>query len=151
MDSWIEIGVYSRNMENNAPVSENVEQVEQKVIRIETPMQRSYDRIVDLAGGEKSSHLEQYSAARKYLLEIRKEGERLASINRSSQEMRENRQEEIVAAKLEEYFKFSLDSSAELLNRRGELERLIPGIATKLSHPGMDVDVNPDKKFSIAV
>ena len=99
---------------------------------METPSQRSYDKIITLAGGEKSSHLEQYNAARKYLLIIRENGNRLSGVNRSSQEMRENHQEERTAAKLEEYFKLELDTSVELMNRREELERLLPGLSEKL-------------------
>ena len=72
-------------MESNTP-----ESIDQQVIKIETPMQKSYDEIITLTGGEQSSHLEQYDAARKYLARIREEGTRLASVNRSSQEMKEN-------------------------------------------------------------
>ena len=114
-------------MENNS-----LETVEQKTSKMETPSQRSYDKIITLAGGEKSSHLEQYNAARKYLLIIRENGNRLSGVNRSSQEMRENHQEERTAAKLEEYFKLELDTSVELMNRREELERLLPGLSEKL-------------------
>lgn len=114
-------------MENNSSKT-----VEQKTSKMETPSQRSYDKIITLAGGEKSSHLEQYNAARKYLLIIRENGNRLSGVNRSSQEMRENHQEERTAAKLEEYFKLELDTSVELMNRREELERLLPGLSEKL-------------------
>lgn len=120
-------------MENNSSKT-----VEQNTLKMETPSQRSYDKIITLAGGEKSSHLEQYNAARKYLLIIRENGNRLSGVNRSSLEMKENHQEERTAAKLEEYFKLELDTSVELMNRRGELERLLPGISDILtkSEPG---------------
>jgi hypothetical protein len=118
-------------------------------VKLDTPSQKAYDKIIALAGGEKSSHLEQYAAARKYLLDLREKGEELSKLNPSSTEMRDNRQEEKVVTRLVAYFKFEFETSAELHNRRQELERYIPGISGVLA-PSENNNETPDERFVVA-